>query len=167
MPIATLAVRIWAFCASMSRADRGSLATSWGLTAGPSVEVVPENLGSGRVAQLGHRLGLDLADPLPGDPVGLADLVQGPGLAAGQPEPHGHHAGLAFGQGAEHRVQLLVQQRGAGRLGGLDGLGVLDEVAELAVAVLAERGVQRDRLAGLLLRLARVLPGRVPAGPHI
>ena len=42
-----LAVRIWAFCASMSRADRGSLATSWGLTAGQSVEVVPEDGGIG------------------------------------------------------------------------------------------------------------------------
>jgi hypothetical protein len=39
------------------------------------------------VAQLGHDLGLDLPDPLPGDPVDLADLIQGLGLAAGQPEP--------------------------------------------------------------------------------
>src|SRR5256885_15147320 len=42
---------------------RGWLATWWGLMAGQSVEVVPEAVGSGRVAQLGHRLGLDLADP--------------------------------------------------------------------------------------------------------
>src|SRR5438270_11232229 len=100
MPIATLAVRIWAFCASMSRADRGSLVTSWGLTAGQSVEVVPEAVGSGRVAQLGHRLGLDLADPLPGDPVGLADLIEGLGLPAGQRVPYGLNVCLAIGMGA-------------------------------------------------------------------
>jgi hypothetical protein len=33
------------------------------------------------VAQLGHRLGLDLPDPLPGDPVDLTDLAQGRAVA--------------------------------------------------------------------------------------
>ena len=76
----------------------------------------------------------------------LADLIQRLGLPVGQPEPHGHHVGLAFGQRVGHPVQLLLRQREADRLAGLDRLGVLDQVAELAVTVLAERGVQRDRL---------------------
>ena len=78
MPVITLAVRIWPFRAPASRAGGGSLVGSWagGRSVSQSVEVVLENLGPGRVAQLGHRLGLDLADPLPGDPVGLADLIQ-------------------------------------------------------------------------------------------
>src|SRR5438067_1437735 len=76
-----------------------------------SVEVVAQQLGSCRVAQLGHGLRLDLPDALPGHPVDLADLVEGLGLAVGQPEPHRDHPGLPFGQGVQHRVQLLLQQR--------------------------------------------------------
>src|SRR5579862_5468286 len=106
---------------------------------GRSVEKVPEEVGSGRMAQPVHGLGLDLADPLPGDPVYLADLIKGLGLAVGQPESQRHHAGLALGQHAEHRVELLLQQSEADRLAGLDRLGVLYQVTELAVAVLAER----------------------------
>src|SRR6266487_5364275 len=75
--------------------DPSSHALDNGSSIGNQSSPIPEAVGSGRVPQLGHRLGLDLADPLPGDPVGLADLIEGPGLAAGQPEPHGHHAGLA------------------------------------------------------------------------
>src|SRR5579859_6354891 len=51
----------------------------------------------------GHRLGLDLPDPLPGDPVDLADLVQRLGLAVGQAEPHGDHPGLPLGERGQHR----------------------------------------------------------------
>src|SRR5687767_5807054 len=42
-----------------------------------SVEVIPQHLGAAGVAQLRHRLRLDLPDPLTGDPVDLADLVEG------------------------------------------------------------------------------------------
>src|SRR3984885_12606332 len=118
-----------------------------------SVQVVAQDLGAGRVAELGHGLGLDLPDPLPGDPVDLADLVQGLGLPVGQAEPHRDHARLTLGQRVQNRVQLLLEQREADRLAGLDGFGVLDQVAELAVAVLAERGVQRNRLTAVLLHL--------------
>src|ERR1700735_4903506 len=61
------------------------------------VQVVAEDLGPGRVAQLEHRLRLDLPDPLPGDPVDLADLVQRLRLAVGQAEPHRDHPRLALG----------------------------------------------------------------------
>jgi transposase InsO family protein len=46
---------------------------------GGLVEVVAQCLRAGRVAQLGHRFGLDLADSLAGHAVDLADLVQGAG----------------------------------------------------------------------------------------
>src|SRR6266704_764118 len=52
----------------------------------------------------------------------------------------------------------------AGRLTGLDRLGILDQVAELAVAVLAQRDVQRDRLPGVLLHLDKLLRGHVQPG---
>src|SRR5882757_10252545 len=51
-----------------------------------SVQVVAQHLGPRRVAQLRHGLRLDLPDPLPGDPVDLADLVQRARLAVGEPE---------------------------------------------------------------------------------
>src|SRR5206468_1555437 len=46
-----------------------------------SVEVVAQDLRAAGVAQLRHRLGLDLTDPLAGHAVDLADLVEGLGLA--------------------------------------------------------------------------------------
>ena len=39
------------------------------------VQVVPQDLRPRGVAQLGHGLGFDLADPLTGDSVDLADFV--------------------------------------------------------------------------------------------
>jgi hypothetical protein len=44
--------------------------------------------------------------------------------------PGGHDAGLALGRRAEHREQLLLQQREADRPTGLDGPVVLDQVAK-------------------------------------
>jgi hypothetical protein len=46
------------------------------------VEVAPEHLGARGSAPLGYRLGFDLPDPLSGDPVEVADLLQG--CAAGR-----------------------------------------------------------------------------------
>src|SRR5690625_535649 len=107
-----------------------------------SVQVVAQDLGTGRVAQLRHGLTLYLPNSLPGDAVDLADLVEGLGLAVGETEPHRDHAGLALGERVEHRVQLLLEQGEAHGFARLDRLGVLDEVAELGVAVLAQRSVQ-------------------------
>src|SRR3954451_3566834 len=70
----------------------------------PSVEVVAQHLGATRVTQLAHRLGLDLPDPLAGDAVDLADLVQGARLAVGEPEAQLDYAGLALGQRLQHRL---------------------------------------------------------------
>src|SRR5690349_8109488 len=64
-----------------------------------SVEVVAQNLRARGVTQLRHRLGLDLADPLAGHAVDLADLVECLGLAVGQAEAHADHACLTLGQG--------------------------------------------------------------------
>src|SRR5689334_9503774 len=124
-----------------------------GRYAGWLVQVVAEDLGAGGVAELGHGLGLDLADALAGDAVDFADLVQRLGLPVGQPEPHRDHPRLPLRQRVQHRVQLLLQQREADRLTRLDRLRVLDQVPELAVPVLPQRGVQRDRLPAVLLHL--------------
>src|SRR5659263_630755 len=126
-----------------------------------SVEIVPEDLRPRRVAKLRHRLGLDLTDPLARDPVDLADLVERLGLTVGQTEAHRDDARLALGERVEDLVELLLQEREAHGVRRDDGLGVLDEVTELAVAVLAERGVQRDGLAAVLLDLHDLLGGHV------
>src|SRR5580692_4418328 len=110
------------------------------------VQVVAQEVGPGRVAEFGHGLGLDLADPLPGHAVHLADLIQRLGLAVGQPEPHRDHPRLPLRQRVQHRMQLLLQQRETDRLTRLDRLAVLDQVTELAIAVLTQRSMQRNRL---------------------
>src|SRR5689334_5374897 len=86
--------------------------------AGPSVcraallvQVVPEDLGAARVAQLRHRLGLDLPDPLTGDAVDLADLVEGARLAVGEAEAQPDGAGLPLGQGLQHAGELVLHER--------------------------------------------------------
>src|SRR5664280_2889181 len=122
-----------------------------------SVEVVAQYLRAGRVTELRHRLALDLTDPLARDAVHLADLVKRLRLTIGEAEAHAHHAGLALRQRVEHVVQLLLQEREVHRVRRDDRLGVLDEVAELGVAVLAQRGVQGDRLAPVLLDLDDLL----------
>jgi hypothetical protein len=50
-----------------------------------SVEVVAQQLGPGRVAQFGDGSGLDLADPLVGNAVRLADMVEGLGWPSVRP----------------------------------------------------------------------------------
>jgi hypothetical protein len=60
-------------------------------------------------------------------------------ISGGSPA-HNWSTSVALGQRAEDGVQLLLQQREADRLTGLDRLGVLYQVAGLAVAVLTERG---------------------------
>src|SRR5215469_17554025 len=64
-------------------------------------------------------------------------------------------------------MQLLLQKGEADGLAGLDRLGILDEVTELAIAVLAERRVQRDRLAAVLLYLDDLLWGHVKLGRQL
>src|SRR5215207_8272484 len=96
--------------------------------------------------QLRHRLRLDLTDALAGDPERVADLVESLRLTVAEPEAHADHAGLALGERVQERLELTLQHREADRVGRNHGLGVLDEVTELAVAVLAEGRVQRDRL---------------------
>ncbi len=52
-------------------------------------------LTAGRVAELGQRLGLDLADPLPGDAELPAHFLQRPRMPVGQAEPQLDDAGTA------------------------------------------------------------------------
>src|SRR5690242_19045009 len=109
------------------------------------------------MTEFAHRLGLDLANPLSGDAIDLADLVQRLGLTVGEAEPHRYDARLPLAQGVQDGMELLLQERERHRVRWDDRFGVLDQVAELAVAVLAERRVERDGLAAVLLDLDDLL----------
>ena len=66
-----------------------------------AVEVVAELLAAVRVAELGQRLRLDLADALAGDAELAADLFERAGLAVLEAEPQPHDLLLALVQLAE------------------------------------------------------------------
>src|ERR1700744_4096986 len=101
-------------------------------------QVVAQHVRTAGVPQLRHRLRLDLADALTRDAVHLADLVEGAGLAVGQAEAQAYDAGFALGKRLEHRLQLVLQQREAHGINRDHGFAVLDEVTELAVALVAD-----------------------------
>ena len=109
-------------------------------------EELPQALAALRVAQLGERLGLDLADPLAGDAELAADLLERLGLAAVEAEAQPHDLLLALGQLAEHVADGLRQHHPRRRVGGAVGRGVLDEVAEVGLVLLADRRVERQRV---------------------
>lgn len=124
-------------------------------------QVVAQGVGAGGVAQLGQGGGFDLSDAFSGDSIDPGDVIDGAGLAVGEAEPEPDNAGLAFGQGGQHRVQLVLEQGEADGVGGDHGLGVFDEVAEWVVALVAEGLVQRDRFAGMVLQLPHRCRGEV------
>ena len=98
------------------------------------------------LAELPQGLGLDLPDTLPGHAEVPANLFKGPAPAVLQTEPELEHAGLAVAQRVEHIVDLLLEELVGGRLGWRQGAPVLDEIAEVAVLLLADRRLQRDGL---------------------
>src|SRR3954469_20058736 len=111
-----------------------------------------EGAGAGvarRVAQLAHRPGLDLADPLTGQVEVLADLLERPRLAAVEAEAQGEDVPLPLVERGEELLDLGRQQRGGRDLERRLGRTVLDDVAELGVAVLTERlGGREGRAPG-------------------
>src|SRR2546427_3730421 len=134
----------------------------------PLLQVILELARAGRVAQLAEGLGLDLADPLPGDVELLADLLERSGPAILQAEPELQDAPLPAGQGVQHGLHLLLEQLVRGRLGGGQRAPVLDEVAEVRVLLLADRRLERDGLLRDLDDLADLLPrdDDLPAAGH-
>ena len=61
----------------------------------------------------------------------------------------------------QHILQLILQQGERDRVDGHDGLRVLDEVAQLGIALVADGLVQGNRLAGVLLDLQHLVHGDV------
>src|SRR5574342_614837 len=116
-----------------------------------------EPLGARGVAQLAQRLGLDLADALAGHLEVLPHLLQGViGLLA-DAEAHAQHLLLARGERGQHLPRLLGQVHVDDGVGGADDGLVLDEVAQVAVLLLADGGLQGDGLLGDLEDLAHLV----------
>jgi len=126
------------------------------------------------MTELGHRACLDLADPLTREVEVLAHLFQGAGLAAVETEPQAQDLALALVERGEQPADLVGQEGDGGDLEGRFGGAVLDHVAELGVAVLAQRlgqreGSARKRSASTSLSsgISTSMPSstRVAAGP--
>src|SRR3546814_11308880 len=87
-----------------------------------------------------------MADALAGEVEVLPDLFEGAGLATVEAEAQLQDLALAVVEGGEEPVDLLGQQRGGGDLEGGLGGAVLDDVAQLGVAVFAPRLGQREEI---------------------
>ena len=79
----------------------------------------------------------------------LPDLVEGAGLAPIQPEAQAEDLPLAFVEGDEHLVDLPDEQTGRSSVEGGHRRVVFNDIAELGVAVLAQRLGERQRLGGV------------------
>src|SRR5215218_6488802 len=92
-----------------------------------------------RVAQLRHGPRLDLADPLAGEVEVLANLFESAGLAPVEPEAELQDLPLAIVERGQEPVDLLGQEGRGRHLERRLRRAVLHHVAQLGVAVLAQR----------------------------
>src|SRR6266851_5167386 len=95
------------------------------------VQEAPQLPASRRMLQLAQRLGLDLADTLPGHRELLADFFQRVVGVHADAEAHAQHALLARRERGEHARRGLAQVRLDRRVDRQDGVLVLDEIAEV------------------------------------
>src|SRR5262249_48676669 len=79
------------------------------------------------------------------------------GLAVGEAKAKPYDASLALGQRLQHLLELILQERERHGVDGDNRLRVLDEIAQLAVALVANRLVERYRLPRVLLDLEDLL----------
>src|SRR6185437_7734198 len=107
--------------------------------------------------ELAQRLRLDLPDALAGDGELLADLLERMVGVHADAEAHAQYALLAGGQGRQHPGRALTQVALDRRLERDHGILVLDEIAEMAVLLVADRRLEADRLLGDLQHLSHLL----------
>src|SRR4051794_8308316 len=93
---------------------------------------------AGGLAQLGHRLLLDLADPLAGQLEVAGQILQGARLAAVETEPQPDDLPLALVQGLEQLLDLAAEHAGRHRVERRGPVGVGHQIAELALAVVTD-----------------------------
>src|SRR4051794_30774455 len=121
------------------------------------LQVVAQLLRARGVTQLAQGLRFDLADALAGYVELAAYFLEGAAAAIFEAEAQLQHFALARRQAGEHVHDLLLEQLVGGSVGRGQGHRVLDEVTEVGVFLLADRGLQRDRLLRDLHDLAYLL----------
>src|SRR2546428_3797663 len=110
-----------------------------------------------RMLELAQRLGLDLADALARDRELLADLFQRVVGIHADAEAHAQHALFAPRQGRQDAGGGFAEIRLNRGVDRQDRVLVLDEIAEVGILLIADRGFQRQRLLGDLEHLAHFL----------
>ena len=78
-------------------------------------------------------------------------------------EAHAQHLGLAGGQAGEHGAGSFAQTFSGSGVNGRQGLDVFNEVAQVAVFVITDRGFHGDRFLGDLQYLADLVLGHFHA----
>src|SRR5436189_6359265 len=129
-------------------------------SSGSLIEERPHLARAARMLELPERLGLDLADALAGDAELLADLLERVVGVHADAEAHAQHALLARRERSQHPRRGLAEVALDRRVDRQDRVVVLDEVAEVRVLLVADRGFERQRLLGDLERLAHPLQRR-------
>src|SRR5262245_28093475 len=104
--------------------------------------------------ELLQRVVLDLPDALARHTERASDFLEGTRRSAVEPEAELDHLPLAFGERAQRAVDVLAAQRKLRGVEGRLGCLVLDEVAERALLLFADRLLEADRE----LRHAKDLP---------
>src|SRR5690606_40008252 len=104
--------------------------------------------------ELAQRLGFDLTDALAGHRELLADFLQRVVRVHADTEPHPQHALFTRGEGRENPRRAVAQIVQNGRIYRLHRILILDEVAEMAVLLVADRRHEGDWLLGDLQYLA-------------
>src|SRR4029079_19104609 len=112
-----------------------------------SLEEAPQVTRRGQMAELPQRLRLDLPDALARHVEARPDLFERMVGTLADPEAQAEDLLLARGERRQHAPGLIAQVDRDTRLDLRQHALVLDEVAEVAVLVLADRRLERDRLA--------------------
>src|SRR5712692_2055158 len=120
------------------------------------IEEAPERPGPPRMLELTQCLGLDLADALARQRELLADLLQRVVLVHADAEAHADYTLLARRERGERARRGLAQVRLDGGVDRQDRVLVLDEIAEVGILLVADRGFERERLLRDLEDLAHL-----------
>ncbi|EBA16654.1 hypothetical protein RSK20926_02579 [Roseobacter sp. SK209-2-6] len=107
--------------------------------------------------QFPERLRLDLTDPLAGHAELLADFLQGVVSVHADAETHAQNPFLTRGERGQNPGGGLLQVFLNGRVQRQHRVFVLDEIAQLRIFLVPDRGFERDRLLGDLHHLADLL----------
>src|SRR5690554_6954496 len=153
-------------CAYLARSGNKNARRVPGVRAGADSSVVEEAaqvVTAGGVTQLAQGLGFDLTDTLPGDVELLADFFQGVIRIHVDTEAHAQYLGFPCGESGEDLAGGFLEVFHGGRVDRRFHGAVLDEVAQMRIFVVANRGLHGDRLLGDLQHFADLVLGHLHA----